>query len=185
MRTQRFWPCKTRYLVGPLSLFLCDGSTDSQIPDMQSAQEDLQKNNQELNDMCRDKTNKLTQMTNLYNLLKSRAMRSRMQTAASDTVSNSVIAECLSIPLASRSPLAPASISRFAKTPTLPRQHGWSSNSSHRHQRSGTSSSKRAKTKTPSEASILTPYSPQIGWPKQYVLNTMIRISPTNLYLCS
>ena len=117
MPTQRFWPCKTRYLVGPLSLFLCDGSTDSQIPDMQSAQEDLQKNNQELNDMCRDKTNKLTQMTNLYNLLKSRAMRSRMQTAASDTVSNSVIAECLSIPLASRSPLAPASISRFAKTP--------------------------------------------------------------------
>lgn len=55
--------------------------------DMQEAQEQLQKKNQELADLYREKSKKLSQMTNLYNLLKARAMRSQMQNAASDTVS--------------------------------------------------------------------------------------------------
>ena len=163
MRTQKFWPCKTRYPVGPLKLLSCSGPTDSQIPDMQSAQEDLQKKNQELSDMCRDKTNKLAQMTNLYNLLKSRAMRSRMQTAASDTVSQTLSSlnapPPVSIPLASRSPLAPASNSRFPKTPPYPVNTD-GVEQLHRHQRSGTGSSKRAKTKKPCEASMPPPTCP-------------------------
>jgi E3 ubiquitin-protein ligase CCNP1IP1 len=135
----------------------------TQIPDMQSAQEDLQKKNQELNDLCRDKTNKLAQMTNLYNLLKSRAMRSRMQTAASDTVSQALSSlnapPPVSIPLTSRSPLAPASASKFPKTPPFPVNTD-GVEQLHRHQRSGTGSSKRSKTKTPREALMPPPTRP-------------------------
>jgi hypothetical protein len=40
--------------------------------------------------MYREKCKKHTQMTNLYNLLKGRAMRSQMQTAASDSVSHAL-----------------------------------------------------------------------------------------------
>ncbi|KAJ5127972.1 cyclin [Penicillium atrosanguineum] len=48
------------------------------------------KKNQELADLNREKSKKLSQMTNLYNLLKARAMRTEMQTAASDTVSQTL-----------------------------------------------------------------------------------------------
>lgn len=58
--------------------------------DMQTAQEQLQKKNQELFEMYREKSKKFTQITNLYNLLKSRAMKSQMQTAASDSVSRAL-----------------------------------------------------------------------------------------------
>lgn len=57
---------------------------------MQTSQEQLQKKNQELVELYREKCKKFTQITNLYNLLKSRAMRSQMQTAASDTVSQTL-----------------------------------------------------------------------------------------------
>ncbi|KAJ5873820.1 uncharacterized protein N7529_002250 [Penicillium soppii] len=136
----------------------------SKISDMQSAQEELQKKNQELNDMCRDKTNKLAQMTNLYNLLKTRAMRSRMQTAASDTVSQALtslnVPVPVSIPLANHLPLVLTSASKFPKTPPFPVNTD-GVEQLHRHQRSGTDSSKRAKTKTPSESSMLPPTRPK------------------------
>lgn len=57
---------------------------------MQNTQDQLHKKNQELVDLYRDKSKKFTQITNLYNLLKSRAMRSQMQTAASDSVSRTL-----------------------------------------------------------------------------------------------
>jgi E3 ubiquitin-protein ligase CCNP1IP1 len=127
----------------------------SRIPDLQSAQEELQKKNQELNDLCRDKTNKLSQMTNLYNLLKSRAMRSRMQTAASDTVSQALSSlnapPPASILLSDRSPLAQTSASKFPKTSPFPVNID-GVEQLHRHQRSGTGSSKLAKTKAPRQA---------------------------------
>jgi E3 ubiquitin-protein ligase CCNP1IP1 len=164
MRILKSWPCKARYRVGSLSLSLGDSPANPHIPDMQSAQEELQKKNQELNDMCRDKTNKLAQMTNLYNLLKTRAMRSRMQTAASDTVSQALtslnVPVPVSIPLANHLPLVLTSASKFPKTPPFPVNTD-GVEQLHRHQRSGTDSSKRAKTKTPSESSMLPPTRPK------------------------
>ncbi|KAJ5330433.1 hypothetical protein N7476_000216 [Penicillium atrosanguineum] len=62
----------------------------NKISDIQAAQEQLEKKNQELADLNREKSKKLSQMTNLYNLLKARAMRTEMQTAASDTVSQTL-----------------------------------------------------------------------------------------------
>lgn len=126
---------------------------------MQSAQADLQKKNQELNDICRDKTSKLSQMTNLYNLLKSRAMRSRMQSAASDTVSqalSSLNAPPVSIPIAACSPPVSTSISKFPKTPPFPINKD-GVEQLHRHQRSGTGSSKRARANTPRETPMPPP----------------------------
>ena len=126
--------------------------------DMQSAQDDLQKKNQELNDLCRDKTNKLSQMSNLYNLLKSRAMRSRMQSAASDTVSQTLLTlnAPTSIPLATDSSRGPASSSRFPRTPPFPINKD-GVEQLHRHQRSGTGSSKGTRPKTSRENTMLPP----------------------------
>jgi E3 ubiquitin-protein ligase CCNP1IP1 len=64
--------------------------------DMQLSQEQLHKKNQELVEMYREKSKKHAQVTNLYNLLKSRAMRSQIQSAASDSVSH--VLESLSGP---------------------------------------------------------------------------------------
>lgn len=128
---------------------------------MQSAQEDLQKKNQELNDLYRDKNNKLSQMTNLYSLLKARAMRSRMQTAASDTVSQALnslpslnVPPSVSVARSAMSPTIPAQVSRHLKTQSYPVDTE-GVEQLHRHQRSGTGSSKRARTKTPNAAPIL------------------------------
>lgn len=130
---------------------------------MQSSQEDLQKKNQELNDMYRDKNNKLAQMTNLYSLLKARAMRSRMQTAASDTVSQTLSSlnapPPTSITRSEVPALPPAPATRNPKTPTFPvNQDGVEQ--LHRYQRSGTGSSKRARTRTPREAPMPPPARP-------------------------
>lgn len=57
---------------------------------MQLIQDQLQKKNEEIISLYQEKCKKHTQMTNLYNLLKSRAMRSQIQTAASDTVSQTL-----------------------------------------------------------------------------------------------
>jgi E3 ubiquitin-protein ligase CCNP1IP1 len=134
---------------------------------MQSAQEDLQKKNQELNDLYRDKNNKLSQMTNLYNLLKARAMRSRMQSAASDTVSQALN----SLPSLNAPPPS-VSVARSIVSPVLPAHTMRPSQSQsfpvdtdgieqlHRHQRSGTGSSKRARTKNPKSAPMLPPVRP-------------------------
>ncbi|KAJ5348937.1 Zinc finger RING-type [Penicillium brevicompactum] len=131
----------------------------NKISDMQSAQDDLQKKNQELNDLCREKTTKLSQMTNLYNLLKSRAMRSRMQTAASDTVSQtltSLNAPPTSIPLATRSPRGQMSSSKFPRTPPFPVNKD-GVEQLHRHQRCGTGSSKGARSRTSGEHPMAPP----------------------------
>ncbi|OKL57511.1 hypothetical protein UA08_07247 [Talaromyces atroroseus] len=60
------------------------------IADMQLTQDQLQKKIEELSSLYQDKCKKHTQMTNLYNLLKSQAMRSQIQTAASDSVSQTL-----------------------------------------------------------------------------------------------
>ncbi|OQE86026.1 hypothetical protein PENNAL_c0022G06437 [Penicillium nalgiovense] len=138
-------------------------SLQNKLSDMQSSQEDLQKKNQELNDMYRDKNNKLAQMTNLYNLLKARAMKSRMQTAASDTVSQALSSfnapPPVSMPLSYTSALPSAPVTRHPKTPTFPVNPD-GVEQLHRYQRSGTGSSKRARTKTPREAPMQPPARP-------------------------
>ncbi|ODH51443.1 hypothetical protein GX48_02501 [Paracoccidioides brasiliensis] len=58
----------------------------NRLSEMQIGQEQLQKKNHELVDIYREKCKKHAQVTNLYNLLKSRAMRPQIQTAASDSV---------------------------------------------------------------------------------------------------
>ncbi|KAM5481500.1 putative RING-type E3 ubiquitin transferase [Microsporum audouinii] len=60
------------------------------ISDLEIGQEQLQKKNQELVGVYRDKCKKHAQMTNLYNLLKNRAIRSQIQTAVSDTVAQTL-----------------------------------------------------------------------------------------------
>ncbi|KAL1972952.1 hypothetical protein VTN31DRAFT_6494 [Thermomyces dupontii] len=57
----------------------------NKLSEMQLNQEQLQKKNDELIVMYQEKCRKHTQMTNLYNLLKSRAMKSQIKTAASDS----------------------------------------------------------------------------------------------------
>lgn len=58
--------------------------------ELEHGQEQLQKKNQELVNVYRDKCKKHAQMTNLYNLLKNRAIRSQIQTAVSDTVAQTL-----------------------------------------------------------------------------------------------
>ncbi|KAK2831016.1 hypothetical protein FQN49_007083 [Arthroderma sp. PD_2] len=60
------------------------------ISELEIGQEQLQKKNQELVGVYRDKCKKHAQMTNLYNLLKNRAIRSQIQTAVSDTVAQTL-----------------------------------------------------------------------------------------------
>lgn len=120
---------------------------------MQSANEQLEKKNQELADLNREKSKKLSQVTNLYNLLKARAMRSEMQTAASDTVSqtlnnlssrNRSIIPTIQPALQSRPiPSKTRSQVRTPKTPSYPMSPEGIERL-HRYQRSGTGSSRRA-----------------------------------------
>ncbi|PYH96628.1 cyclin [Aspergillus ellipticus CBS 707.79] len=120
--------------------------------DMQATQDQLNKKNQELVDMYREKCKKFTQMTNLYSILKSRAMRSQMQTAASDTVSQAL--DSLAIarkdpPILAAKPPGP---SVPPQTPSTRQSNIYSVckegvEQLHRHQQSGTGSSKSAKQK--------------------------------------
>ncbi|PLB47515.1 cyclin [Aspergillus steynii IBT 23096] len=126
-------------------------SLQTRLSDMQASQEQLQKKNQELVDLYRDKCKKLTQITNLYNLLKSRAMRSQMQTAASDTVSSALNTMGRSgnrPPVSAPTTLLAASVP--LQTPASFPQNTFPVNQDgveqiHRHQRSGTGSSKKAR----------------------------------------
>ncbi|KAJ5102293.1 Zinc finger protein [Penicillium alfredii] len=144
--------------VLPVAL-TCNANT--RPPDMQAAQGQLQRKNQELADLCREKSQKLSQMTNLYNLLKARAMRTRMQTAASDTVSQTL--NSLSSRAAPHTPAMPSGppAALMAQQPRLPQSPSYHVNADgveqlHRYQRSGTGSSKRARKKT-IEASAMPP----------------------------
>ncbi|KAL4923934.1 uncharacterized protein BDV17DRAFT_301381 [Aspergillus undulatus] len=118
-------------------------------PDMQTAQELLRKENQRLANMCREKCKKFTQITHLYNVLKSRAMRSQMQTAAASRAMNSLDAP-------RNGPVNPAlqdlGASMPPQTPSAYQQRAYSVDLGgveqlHRHQRSGTGSSKGRKQK--------------------------------------
>ncbi|KAJ5388764.1 cyclin [Penicillium cosmopolitanum] len=60
------------------------------VSDLQGAHELLEKKNQELIDLNRERSKKLTQITNLYSILKARAMRTQLQNAASDTVTQTI-----------------------------------------------------------------------------------------------
>ncbi|RDW79020.1 uncharacterized protein DSM5745_05872 [Aspergillus mulundensis] len=116
---------------------------------MQTAQEQLRKKNQELADMYREKCKKFTQITHLYNVLKSRAMRSQMQTAAATQAISSLEAQA---PRNVPAGLAVQNLGVTAppQTPSAYPQRSYPVDLEgveqlHRHQRSGTGSSKGAK----------------------------------------
>lgn len=125
---------------------------------MQATHEQLQKKNQELVDLYREKCKKFSQITNLYNLLKSRAMRSHMQTAASDSVSQALnsLGASRNDPSASASnrplgPLMPMQTPSHRQKNIFPvDQEGVEQ--LHRYQRSGTGSSKGTKKRTDTSA---------------------------------
>lgn len=117
--------------------------------DLQAAQEQLQKKNQELVDLYREKSKKLTQMTNLYNLLKARAMKSRMETAASENVSQTLNTFSSrtgpTVPPAQPGTSMPnIQKARTPKTPSFPFSPE-GVEQLHRYQRSGTGSSKMSR----------------------------------------
>lgn len=141
---------------------------------MQKTQDQLHKKNQELIHLYRDKCKSFTQITNLYNLLKSRAMRSQMQSAATDSVSrtlNSIASRPEMSTSASNKPMdIPTSLQAPNQVPQTTRQHNMPTDTPyqqvsqsprqqnvypiqdgveqlHRYQRSGTGSSKGAKRK--------------------------------------
>ncbi|KAE8356345.1 hypothetical protein BDV28DRAFT_165021 [Aspergillus coremiiformis] len=138
----------------------------ARLSDMQATHEQLQKKNQELVDLYREKCKKFSQITNLYNLLKSRAMRSHLQNAASDSVS-----QALNSLGASRNDPATTSASNRPLGPPIPPQVPSSRQQNvfpvdqegveqlHRYQRSGTGSSKGAR-KRSSTAAMLPPSLP-------------------------
>lgn len=134
---------------------------------MQATQEQLQRKNQEMADLYREKSKKLTQMTNLYNLLKARAMRSRMQTAASDTVSQTLDLFSarnpfsVSVPASGPTlmPSAPAPAPCPPQTPSLPVNND-GVEQLHRFQRSGTGSSRRVRSKAADAVTMPPPHRP-------------------------
>lgn len=65
-------------------------SNHGTVPELELGQDQLQKKNHELVNVYREKCKKHAQMTNLYNLLKNRAIRSQIQTAVSDTVARTL-----------------------------------------------------------------------------------------------
>lgn len=136
---------------------------------MQNTQDQLHKKNQELVDLYRDKSKKFTQITNLYNILKSRAMRSQMQTAASDSVSRTLnsLAPLRTGPSTTAAAAAASKPVEGSDPPQTPRQQSMYPVSRdgveqlHRYQRSGTGSS-RGKQKRP-EAAAMPPPSRPLG----------------------
>ncbi|KAL4898084.1 cyclin [Aspergillus ambiguus] len=114
----------------------------TKLSDMQKEQDNLQKKNQELVDMYREKSKKFTQITNLYNLLKSRSMRPQIQSAASDSISKA-LKSLVPQNLQSSSSTRPPGVS-----PSSRQQDGFPLDGVeriHRYQRSGTGSSKEAR----------------------------------------
>jgi len=126
---------------------------------MELNQQQLHKKNQELVEMYREKCKKHAQMTNLYNLLKNRAMRSQMQTAASDTVSNTLN----SLPGTRNEPLT------TSHTPSRPPHNQYPVDQEgveqlHRYQRSGSGSSRGANRRD--ESSMMPPPQIRPGGPR-------------------
>lgn len=133
-------------------------------PDTQTMQEQLRKKNQELADMYREKCKKFTQITHLYNVLKSRAMRSQMQNAAASQAFND-----LEIPRNGPSSLVAQTHSAQVppQTPSAFQQRTYPLDLDgveqlHRHQRSGTGSSKGTKQKS-NPTAMAPPSRPPVG----------------------
>ncbi|OQE27255.1 hypothetical protein PENSTE_c004G09772 [Penicillium steckii] len=134
----------------------------SKVSDMQGAHEQLEKKNQELLDLNRERSKKLSQITNLYNLLKARAMRSQLENAASDTVSQTINTfTTRAEPVVSNTHTTITTHPK-ARTPGGPKTPIFPISPEgveqlHRYQRSGTGSSKRAGKKTPGGSAMLPP----------------------------
>lgn len=112
---------------------------------MQLGQEQLHKKNQELVEMYREKSKKHTQVTNLYNLLKSRAMRSQIQSAASDSVAHTLESFSGPRPQSTSFPDLNQSLSSHTPAPRVNQQDQYPIDHSgidqlHRHQKSGSGS---------------------------------------------
>ncbi|KAF4253354.1 hypothetical protein KXW98_002082 [Aspergillus fumigatus] len=133
----------------------------AKLNSMQATEEQLRKKNQELVNLYREKCKKFAQITNLYNILKSRAMRSQMRTAASDTVSQTLDSLGNSVNARSVSGLSrPMGVSQPPQTPASHQGNPRPVNLEgveqlHRHQRSGTGSSKSTKQKV--DAAVMPP----------------------------
>lgn len=129
---------------------------------MQTSQEQLLAKNQELADISREKSKKLSQMTNLYNILKAKAMRSRMETAASEDVTQAL--KTLNT-LSTNEAIGPARLPSLSlpganhQVQMVPMNMPINKDGVeqlHRYQRSGTGSS-RHMSKTPSAPSRMAP----------------------------
>ncbi|KAK2788820.1 hypothetical protein FQN53_003007 [Emmonsiellopsis sp. PD_33] len=134
----------------------------SRISEMQMSQDQLQKKNHELVELYREKSKKHAQTTNLYNLLKTRAMRSQIQTAASDSVSQ-VLESFVAAPRSHSSAendlyrpmtsLAPSPMRSPARYPT----NNSGVEQLHPHQRSGSGSGSGSGTKNPLDYAAMPP----------------------------
>ncbi|BCS20408.1 uncharacterized protein APUU_20840S [Aspergillus puulaauensis] len=136
----------------------------TRLIDTQTVQEQLRKKNQELADMYREKCKKFTQITHLYNVLKSRAMRSQMQNAAVSQAFND-----LEIPRNGPSSLVAQTHGAQVppQTPSAFQQRTYPLDLDgveqlHRHQRSGTGSSKGTKQKS-NPTAMAPPSRPPVG----------------------
>ncbi|PLN83920.1 cyclin [Aspergillus taichungensis] len=140
----------------------------SKLSEMQDTHEQLGKKNQELADLYREKCKKFTQITNLYNLLKTRAMRSQMQTAASDSMSQALrsLAPPQVEPHATMPPLSNTVPGPPPQTPSSRQQSAFPVDTEgveqlHRHQRSETGSSRGTKRRA--AVSAMAPPSRPVG----------------------
>ncbi|PKY03387.1 cyclin [Aspergillus campestris IBT 28561] len=140
----------------------------AKLSEMQDTHEQLGKKNQELADLYREKCKKFTQITNLYNLLKTRAMRSQMQTAASDSVSQALrsLAPPQAEPHSAMPPLPAAIAGPPPQTPSSRQQSAFPVDTEgveqlHRYQRSGTGSSRGTKRRA--AVSAMAPPSRPVG----------------------
>ncbi|KAG2420513.1 hypothetical protein HFD88_000125 [Aspergillus terreus] len=115
----------------------------TKLSDMKKEHDQLQKKNQELVDMYREKSKKFTQITNLYNLLKSRSMRPQIQNAASDSISQTLksLVPQNAAPMQSTLSNQPSTISSPRPPDVFPLNRE-GVDQIHRYQRSGTGSSK-------------------------------------------
>lgn len=124
------------------------------VSEMQHAQEELEKKNHELADLYKDKSKKFNQITNLYNLLKTRSMKSQIQSAASDSVSQTLnsLSHIHDEPSVATLPQHQSLVNPPPQTPSSGQPSTYAAlqdgvEQLHRYQRSGTGSSRGAKRK--------------------------------------
>ncbi|KAB8238093.1 uncharacterized protein BDW43DRAFT_297037 [Aspergillus alliaceus] len=152
-RALLFWTYQTTQEMREfLAKTLTDKYTGLNTQMDKATHEQLQKKNQELVDLYREKRKKLTQITNLYNQLKSRAMRSHLQTAPSDSVSQALnsLRPPRNEPSITSTSKRPSSLPGPLQTPSLQGVEQL-----YRYQRSGTGSSKGARKRT--DATVMSP----------------------------